>query len=188
MVVRSLIEDVISAVTDRNPVAVRNDDEAELRSFELHVAALRFREKSLLLSLARRVNRRVEEGQQAQEAFDACQDHAVALARAHIERFVVETFQSAAREEPALEALCALYGLSRIEADLAWFLENGFLAPAKSRAVRKSVNDLVRELAPLAGDLVDAFAIPAPCLGPLADPLYLTASGLAAPEQQGKVD
>jgi acyl-CoA oxidase len=180
-VVRSLVEDVVSALADRNPIAVRNDDEQELRSFELHDAALRFREKSLLLSLARRVNRRVKEGQPAGEAFDACQDHALALARAHIERFVVETFQSAARAEPALAPLCALYGLHRIEADLAWFLENGFLAPAKSRAVRKNVNDLVRELAPLAGDFVEAFAIPAPCLGPLADADYLTASGLVAP-------
>ena len=179
---RSLLEDVVSAVSDRNPITVRNDDDDALRSFELHGAAMRYREKSLLTSLARRVNSRIKDGQQPQEAFDACQDHAVALARAHIERFVVETFQSASRAEPALEPLCALYGLSRIEADLAWFLENGFLASVKSRAVRKAVNALIRELAPLCGDFVDAFGIPTSCVGPLADPVYLKASGLALDE------
>jgi acyl-CoA oxidase len=177
---KSLLDDVVSAVTDRNPLAVRNVDDGALRSFDLHVSALRFREKTLLLSLARRVRSRVEAGMDGADAFDECQDHALALARAHTERFVVETFQEVATAEPLLEPLCALYGLFRIESDLAWFLENGFLAPAKSRAIRKTINELVRELAPLANDLVEAFGIPSQCLGPLADRAYLESSGLVA--------
>jgi acyl-CoA oxidase len=78
-----------------------------------------------------------------------------------------------------LEPLCALYGLSRIEADLAWFLENDFMAAPKSRGVRDQVNELVHEIAPRALDFVEAFVIPPSCLGPLADPEYLQASGLA---------
>lgn len=183
--VSSLLEDVKIAVADRNPVAVRDVDDATLRSFELHASALRFREKSLLMSLARRITRRVRDGEPAQQAFDACQDHALALARAHIERFVVEAFQRAAEAEPALRELCALYGLWCLERDLTWFLESGYVAPAKSRAVRKSVNGLLDELAPHASDLVEAFAIPETCLGPLADPAYLAASGLAARHAQG---
>jgi acyl-CoA oxidase len=178
-IVRSLIEDVAIAVGERNPIAVRNDDSASLRSPELHATALRFREKALLVSLARRVSRRIEGGMDRQEAFDSCQDHALALGRAHIESFVLGCFQQVAQQHPALAPLCALYGLWRIEADLAWFLENDFLAPAKSRGIRKTVNELIAELTPHALDLVDAFAIPPPCLGPLGDPAFMEATGLS---------
>jgi acyl-CoA oxidase len=178
-VLKSLIEDVVIAVQDRNPIAQRSDSSESLRSLELHATALRFREKTLLASLARRISRRISEGMSAQAAFDDCQDHAIALARAHVESYVLNCFQEAAGREPLLEPLCALYGLWRIEADLAWFLENGFLADPKSRAVRKTVLELVHELAPRALDLVDAFGIPASCLGPLADSAYLKSSGLS---------
>jgi acyl-CoA oxidase len=177
-VLKSLVEDVVIAVQERNPIALRADSSESLRSFELHATALRFREKTLLASLARRVSRRIEDGLSPQQAFDACQDHGISLARAHIETYVLGCFQAVARDQPLLEPLCALYGLSRIEADLAWFLENDFMAPPKSRAVRDQVNELVREIAPRALDLVDAFAIPPSCLGPLADSAYLGASGL----------
>jgi acyl-CoA oxidase len=177
-VLKSLVEDVAIALQERNPIAARADSSESLRAFELHETALRFREKALLSSLARRVSRRIDDGLSAQQAFEACQDHGVALARAHIESYVLRCFQKVARDQPLLEPLCALYGLSRIEADLAWFLENDFMAPPKSRAVRDQINALVREIAPRALDLVDAFAIPASCLGPLADPEYLRGSGL----------
>jgi acyl-CoA oxidase len=178
-VVKSLVESVAVAVSERNPITRRDDSSESLRSLELHAAALRFREKSLLSSLARRIQRRVREGEDAQDAFDACQDHALALARAHAEAFVLHAFQEVARGHAVLEPLCALYGLWRIEADLAWFLENDFLASTRSRAVRKTIRELSEELAPRALDLVGAFAIPATCLGPLADREYLLASGLA---------
>ncbi|MDB4985379.1 MAG: acyl-CoA dehydrogenase, partial [Myxococcaceae bacterium] len=181
-IVKSLVEDVVVAVSERNPLSVRDDSSDSLRSLELHATALRFREKMLLESLARRVSRRVRDGMSGQEAFDECQDHALSLARAHIEAFVLHAFQAVAQNEPQLEPLCALYGLSRIEADLAWFLENGFLAAPKSRAVRNSINELVNELAPRALDFVEAFGIPPSCLGPLADPSYLSGSGLVAHE------
>jgi acyl-CoA oxidase len=176
---KSIVEDVTVAVGERNPIARRDDSSESLRSLELHAAALRFREKSLLSSLARRIMRRVREGEDAQEAFDSCQDHALALARAHAEAFVLNAFQAQAREHAVLEPLCALFGLWRIEADLAWFLENDFLAPSRSRALRKSIGELCAELSARALDLVAAFGIPSACLGPLADRDYLLASGLA---------
>ncbi|HEY6879944.1 MAG TPA: acyl-CoA dehydrogenase, partial [Polyangiales bacterium] len=177
--VKSWVENIAVAVGERNPIARRDDSSDSLRALELHATALRFRERSLLSSLARRITRRVREGEDAQDAFDACQDHAQALARAYAEAFVLEAFQQHARGHAVLEPLCALYGLWRIEADLAWFLENDFMAPNRSRALRKVIGELASELAPRALDLVEAFAIPASCLGPLADRDYLLASGLA---------
>jgi acyl-CoA oxidase len=176
--VRAVAENVVSAVTEQNPIDVRRQDGDSLRTPEFQRAALRHREKSLLESLTKRLLARTARGTPAQAAFEECQDHALALARAHIEHFVLATFQEAARGDVQLEQLCALYGLWRLEAEAAWFLENGYFAGAKARAIRKELNRACDELAPDALALVEAFAIPASCLGPLADPDYLAATGL----------
>ena len=178
--VRTLAETFARGMSARVSELVRSTDEADLRSPEFHSEALQFREDALLSSLAKRVNRRVKSGMATQEAFEACQDHALALARAHIERFIYDAFRKGAEGVPLLEAHCALYGLWRIESDLAWFLENGYLAPDKARAIRHQVNALVGELRTSALGVTQAFAIPASCLGPLGDAEYLRSSGLAA--------
>jgi len=177
-VARALGENLMSAVTERNPFDTRRDDSESLTSFEFHEAALRFREKSLLESLTRRIFSRTSRGMDAQAAFEECQDHALSLARAHVEHFVVVGFQQAAAEDGLLGRLCALYGLWRIEADAAWFLENGYFVANKSRAIRSELNSLVGELAIESRTLIDAFGIPESCLGPLADSSYLAATGL----------
>jgi acyl-CoA oxidase len=175
---RALAENVVSAVTEQNPIDARRQDGESLRASEFQRAALRFREKSLLESLTKRLLARTARGVHAQAAFEQCQDHALALARAHIEHFILTTFQEAARGDAQLEQLCALYGLWRVEADAAWFLENGYFVGAKARAIRKELNRACDELAADAPALIEAFGIPSSCLGPLADPDYLMATGL----------
>jgi acyl-CoA oxidase len=177
-VARAVGENIVSALTERNPIDARREDSESLTSFEFQLAALRFREKALLESLTKRIFARTARGLSGQSAFEECQDHALALARAHVEHFVLTSFQAAAESEPLLRQLCSLYGLWRIEADAAWFLENGYFAGVKSRAIRGELNRLVTELAADAETLVSAFGIPASCLGPLADPGYLNATGL----------
>ncbi len=178
---RALATDLLGAIVERNPVATRRKDSETLLASDFHEQALAFRARSLLESLARRIKRRVDDGMDSQEAFERCQDHAIALSHAHIEHFVLTCFQKAADHEPALTPLCQLYGLWRIHADLAWFLENDYIAKSKSRAIRKQLNVCVAELSRSALSLVEAFGVPATCLGPLADPRYLTSSGLSAP-------
>ena len=56
------------------------------------------------------------------------------------------------------------FALSRIEADLAWFHETGYVAPPKSRAIRALVNRLCGELRTIAGTLVEGYGIPDECL------------------------
>jgi acyl-CoA oxidase len=162
-----------------DPVSARRTDDDALLDPEFHAAALHYRERTLLASLAQRVQRRVEDGADAQSAFEACQDHAVALAHARTECFVLEHFQAAARAEPLLSSLCELFALSCIIDDLAFFLAHGFVAERKARALRRAQRELCDRVAPLALSYADAFAIPALCLGPLADPDYLKRSGLA---------
>jgi acyl-CoA oxidase len=168
-----------SAISERNPLATRRTDPDSLTSLEFHAQAMRHRERSLAMSLSRRIQRRMSDGMNAQDAFEACQDHALALAKAYTEQFVYDAFAQAAQGDPILESLCALYGLERLVKDMAWFVEDGYVAAAKARAIRKQLNTLLGELAPHACALTDAFGIPETCLGPLADAEYLRASGLA---------
>ncbi|MDX1495695.1 MAG: acyl-CoA dehydrogenase, partial [Longimicrobiales bacterium] len=92
--------------------------------------------------------------------------HLVSLARAHVERRVLEEFQDAVKRAPspglseALRTLATLWALERIEADRGWFLEAGYLEPGKSRAVRAQVLRLCRDVADCAEQLVDGFGIP----------------------------
>lgn len=171
------VADGIKDIVRENTATLASD--ATVLSLETQARIFDYRERTLLSSLARRIKRREGAGLSTQQAFDECQDHAMALGRAHVERFVLDAFQKRASLDPTLEKLSTLYGLWRIETDLGFFLENGYLSRSQARTVRKSINTLVGELRPYARSLVDAFGIPTACLGPLADPAYLVNSGLA---------
>ncbi len=58
--------------------------------------------------------------------------------------------------EQFLEGVSAL---SRLEADGRWFLESGYVAGAKAKAIRTLVNGLCREVRAQAILLVDVFGI-----------------------------
>ncbi|HEX6241647.1 MAG TPA: acyl-CoA dehydrogenase, partial [Polyangiales bacterium] len=184
-VARSIADRVNAVFTDLGPLeALRSADDDALEKPEFQLELLRLRERSLLESLTRRIAVRAARGTGAQVAFEACQDHALALARAHVEHFALEAFRRATAGLPELTPLCSLYGLWRLQADAAWFLENGLLAPAKSRAIRKRINRLLAQLRDEVPLLVAAFGIPPSCLGPLADPEYLRATGLVQSEAE----
>ena len=164
--VRYLADRAGETLVSLNPVVTRRTDEEHLRDPDFHQGAFLYREERLLRSVAQRLKRRVDEGLDSFRAIDACQDHLVALARAHAERIVFEALEDGVARAPSpglsetLSSLACLYALSRIEAHRAWYLEAGYLDPSKSRAIRSQVNALcaeVREIAPL---LVDSFGIP----------------------------
>jgi acyl-CoA oxidase len=184
---RSLLDHLRAVLATKNPFEAGRDDAEALLDPAFQLAALRFRERSLLESLTKRLFARTARGMDAQAAFAECQDHALALARSHVEQFVLVSFQKAAEGDPLLARLCAIYGLFRIETDLAWFLESGHLAASSSRALRKELNLALAALRPDVLTLIDAFGIPLSCLGPLADPEYLLRTGLIA-EASAKAD
>ena len=166
-----------TALTELNPVVTRLSDETHLLDTEFHLAAFRYREESLLRSVAARLRHRIQEGQDSYHAFNDCQDHLLSTAHAHVERVVLEQFinaveacESESSQDP-LQALCRLFALSRIEADRGWFQESGYLSSGKSKTIRTQVNKLSAELRPVAVALVDAFGIPDELLGaPIAAP------------------
>lgn len=156
-----------TAVRELNPIVTRMTDPAHLRDPEFHLAALRWREEHLLETAARRLKKRLDGGVAPTQAMLDCQTHLLATARAHVERVVVERAAAAvsgdgvlAELAAVLRPLLALDALARIEAGAGWLLEHGVIEAGKARAIRKQVDALCCELRPLAGGLVDAFAIP----------------------------
>eukprot|EP00735_Rhodelphis_limneticus_P014007 TRINITY_DN7982_c0_g1::TRINITY_DN7982_c0_g1_i1::g.15532::m.15532 TRINITY_DN7982_c0_g1::TRINITY_DN7982_c0_g1_i1::g.15532 ORF type:complete len:699 (+),score=253.45,sp/O64894/ACOX2_CUCMA/35.81/2e-110,ACOX/PF01756.14/6.6e-15,Acyl-CoA_dh_M/PF02770.14/3.5e-11,Acyl-CoA_dh_1/PF00441.19/5.7e-06,Acyl-CoA_dh_1/PF00441.19/3.7e+03,DUF4412/PF14371.1/0.44 TRINITY_DN7982_c0_g1_i1:51-2099(+) len=94
------------------------------------------------------------------------QDLVQQTARAFTERTAVEHFQRAvsrckdATVAKLLAQVCSLYAVSRIEADLAWFLTEGLMTPAVSRKVSELSRQLCTDLSPYSLDLVKGFGVP----------------------------
>ncbi len=171
-VLRYVAARVTSKFTDRNPLAVRNIDPAHLRDPDFQSAALRFREERMLYSLAQRIRRKVKGGMPAAEAFVLVQTQLRDLALAYVERLVFERFRKTCEREglapelrEVLQKLCSLFALEAIEKGKGWFFEYDFLTSAKSKAIRREVDQLCGEVRPHAAGLVDAFGIPEPVLG-----------------------
>jgi acyl-CoA oxidase len=169
-IARHLAGRAATRVTELNPIATRRTEPEHLLDPDFHAAALRYREDRLVGSLARRLKRRIDAGMDSFDALNECQDHAVHLGRAFAERFLMDRFHEAVRAAPAplqppLTRLAALYALSRIEAGAAWYLESGYMEPAKARAIRTQVNTLCRLVRPDAPALTAAFGIPEALLG-----------------------
>jgi acyl-CoA oxidase len=164
-VVRLLAQRAQVGLSELNPLITRRTDPEHLRDADFHRAAFRYREERLVRSAALRLKAAIDDGSDTFEAMNTCQDHVMALARAHAERLTVEAFHDAvaASEEKiadVLRPLCQLNALSLLERHRGWYLESGYLESVKSRAIRSAVNELCREVSGAATHLVDAFGIP----------------------------
>lgn len=164
--VRYLSEQASLTLAELNPVTARNTDEEHLRDPSFHWNAMDYRERELLINAANRIRKRITSGMDSYDAFVECQDHLVELARAHIERVVLEQFQQALErtEHPgnheALTRLYELYALHCLEKDRGWFLEQGYMAGSKTKAIRKLIHRLCKDVRHDAVDLVNAFGTP----------------------------
>ena len=156
-------------VTRLNPIRSRRTAEDYLRDPETQLDALRFRESRLLHTAASRLKHRIDEGMDSFHAMNECQDHLVDLARAHVERTVLESFRDAVDRYAAVEGeeigrildtLSDLFALSCLERDRVWFLEAGYMEGSQTKSIRDLVNSLCGEVRPLATTLVDGFGIP----------------------------
>ncbi|MEM1041740.1 MAG: acyl-CoA dehydrogenase [Bacteroidota bacterium] len=147
-----------------NPLARRDTD--KLHDAGWHAALFERRERQLLVTAARRLKRRLDQGMDSFDAFVEVQDHLLTLASAHAERLVHDRFRAAvdATEDEhlrsVLDLVCTLYALWHIEQDRGWFLEQGVFEGTVAKAIRTEVNALLHRLRPLAVDLVAAWGIP----------------------------
>jgi acyl-CoA oxidase len=179
-VVKELSRRAKSELLEANPVIVRKTDEEHLRSAEFHCEITRLRAHNLLVSAARRIRRRMERGVEAFAAFNDIQDHLMAYAHAEMNQQVVCTFADAVDameegpEKEAMERLRQLDALHTIYENAGWYLENGYIQPEKSRAIRKLRLKLLDEIRPDILGFVDGFGIPDECLSaPIAFEDYI---------------
>ena len=153
------------AIIELNPVVTRRRSADHLRDPDFQRGALEWRQDHLLGSLARRLKKRLDSGMDTFDALVECQDHAVKLAEAHVELTVWEAIQRAAggagsETRKGLALLRDLFALARVEADLAWFQEHGYVQAGKAKAIRRLVTRLCHDVREEALALVDAFGIP----------------------------
>ena len=167
--VKFLAERAGEEATRLDPIRSRRSTDEHLRDPETQLEAFHFRESRLLHTVAGRLKHRIDGGMDSFHAMNECQDHVVQLARAHIERTILESFQEAvdriseaegASVAELLAAVCDLYALSRMERDRAWYLETGYMEATQTKSIRELVNRLCRQLRGEAAGLVRGFGIP----------------------------
>lgn len=160
-----------TVVSEKNPIATRRTDEAHLRDFDFHQQAFQYREKTILASAAKRLKKLIDNGMDAYDAFNVAQHQMMDVAKAYLERVILEQFHSAialVSDKPikqTLVQLAELFALSLMETHKGWYLEDGYMESAKTKAIRKLVNQLCWDIRQNAVPLVDAFGIPESCLG-----------------------
>jgi acyl-CoA oxidase len=165
-----VLEKAKIAISEKNPIAKRTINSAHLLDPEFHLHAFRYREQALLESAAKRLKRLVDDGMDSYDAFNVAQHQMIEVARAFLDRVILEQFQLAVsntkdkKGKAILGKLCELYALSQIEKNKGWFLEADYMESVKTKAIRKMVNQLCWEIRPDAVPLVEAFAIPDQCL------------------------
>jgi acyl-CoA oxidase len=172
-VINYVYENAKTAISEKNPIAIRNTDEAHLLDSQFHLQAFQHREQTIVASAARRIKKLIDNGMDGYDAFNVVQHQMIDLAGAHLDRVVLEQFQIAistvedANSKAILDQLCQLFALSQLEKNKGWYLEDNYMEAVKTKAIRKMVNQLCWDIRPDAVALVDAFGIPSSCLGAL---------------------
>jgi acyl-CoA oxidase len=164
---RTSVHKLLTRVRDVFPQGdTDTDPDAGILDTSYHLDLMCWREEHMLASVARRLKKGMDSGQEPAVVFSLVQDHVIGAARAHAERLLLEAFVDKIATMPdgqnklAMQLVCDLFALSAIEADRAWFMEHGRFSNARSKAVTAMVNELCRRIRPIADQLVDAFDVP----------------------------
>jgi len=169
-----VVDKAKTTITEKNPITTRNTDEVHLKDPAFHLQAFQYREKEIVSSAARRFKKLVDDGLDAFDAANIMHPHMLQIADSYLDRVVLEQFQIKLQDttdealKEVLTRLYDLFALNKIEEHKAWYLEQGYMEGAKTKAVRKLVSQLCWEIRQDAVPLVDAFNIPASCLGAIA--------------------
>jgi acyl-CoA oxidase len=156
---RKIVQVIGGAVT-------RGDEERHLLDQEYQLELFHWREGHITASVAQRFKRGIDEGYDPFEVFRAVQDHAADAAKAHMDTFLLESFNAAVNHcndpslEQALTLVRDLYALQNLEAGKGFFQEHGRLSSPRTKAITREVNRLCNEVRQQAGEYVDAFGIP----------------------------
>eukprot|EP01102_Stenamoeba_stenopodia_P014952 TRINITY_DN5044_c0_g1_i1.p1 TRINITY_DN5044_c0_g1~~TRINITY_DN5044_c0_g1_i1.p1 ORF type:complete len:734 (+),score=191.25 TRINITY_DN5044_c0_g1_i1:67-2268(+) len=146
---------------------VSSSDDVDFRDPKVYLRALQFRSANLLLQSTERLQEQVANGK---DVFTAWNDSQVfflqSLAKSYIEFVIVSKFVDYLQEvndptlRSALQQLCDLFAMTRIEQDIGNFRDNDFINSKQTQKLRKDILDLVRQVKDNAIAFVDAIAPP----------------------------
>jgi len=170
-------------VVDRLVQATRRrTEEAAIEDRGWQALMFEERERHSLDSLARRM-RAAARDEDAFTALSRLGDHVQFVARAHVERTVLDEFIAAIEETEDAEVravlgrLCDLYALHSIHESRAWYLEHHFMTTARSKVIGAHLTAVCARLRPDTEALVEGMGIPRAWLGaPLLDDERLAGS------------
>ena len=157
-------------LSEKNPFITRDTNDSHLLDAAFQLNAFYYREHEITTSAAKRIKALIDSGLDAYDAFNVVQHQMIDLAKAYLDRVVLEQFLNKINTiqekstKAILQKLAQLFALVTMEENKAWYLENNYFESVKSKAIRKMVNQLCWEIRPDAVALVDAFAIPESCL------------------------
>ncbi|WP_026978660.1 acyl-CoA dehydrogenase [Flavobacterium tegetincola] len=157
-------------LSERNPFATRDTSDTHLLDAAFHLNAFYYREHEITVSAAKRIKNLIDSGLNAYDAFNVVQHQMIDVAKAYLDRVVLEQFLhkietiKEVATKSMLQKLAQVFALHKMEENRAWYLENNYMEAVKSKAIRKMVNQLCWEIRPDAVALVDAFGIPESCL------------------------
>jgi len=164
--VKYVTEIASTNIAELNPIVTRNTSEAHLLSNEFQLAAFKYRETHSLRTVAMRLNKRIKSGMDSYQAFLETQVHLLEMAKAYIDYVVMEQFIlkvnsiEDASIKQSLSNLKNLFAFNNLEQNKGWFLENEYLAPAKSKAISKLIKKLIKQVKVDSIELTNAFNIP----------------------------
>ncbi len=157
-------------LSEKNPFITRDTSETHLLDPAFHLNAFYYRENAIVTSEAKRIKSLIDSGLDAYDAFNVVQHQMIDAAKAYLDRIVLEQFLHKIESledtssKDILSKLAQLFALSKMEENKAWYLENDYLTTVKTKAIRKTVNQLCWDIRPDAVALVNAFGIPESCL------------------------
>jgi acyl-CoA oxidase len=160
---RTAASQLIQRLIDARP----GNDDHDLLDIGTHLSMFEDREEHVIETAARRLRRAAKaDDDEAFAIFNSAQDHVIRCARVHIDRVVLEAFTAGigrCEDEEAQELLrdvCALYALSTIEDDLAWFMGHNRMTDQRAKLVTSEVNGMLEKLRPHLLTLIEGLGVP----------------------------
>jgi acyl-CoA oxidase len=172
-IINYVLGEAKTAITEKNPFATRNTDEAHLKDPAFHLQAFQYRERHILSSAARRFKKLIDDGLDAFDAANVMHPHMLQVSESYLDRIILQQFAAVINEttdeglKEVLTRLYCLFALNKLDKHKAWYLEQGYMEGVKTKAIRKMVSQLCWEIRRDAVPLVEAFAIPQSCLAPV---------------------
>ena len=175
----SMAGDSIENAWEKSIVYSRRTSPEHLKGKEFHKDAFEYRAEQTLMQAGKKLRKLVKNGVSKAEAANLCQKDLIEAGIAQIENQVFQSFSNAVDKadpqlKPVLDQMCDLYALSTIEEHKGWFLEQSYLTPGQSQAIRDQVLELCSVVAQEADQILDAFELTDHMLGSkLLDGAYL---------------